>query len=111
MPDVYRRLTSRNVGTARDRAGAYTVPAGGTALVIGMSVCNTTAAAVNASIEHHDGTNYTFIADLVPLAVAQTLAPIGEMNKLVLQAGDGVFVTSSAATSLDVVVSILERTP
>jgi hypothetical protein len=111
MPDVYRRLTLKDVGTTRTRIGAYTVPAGGVAQVIGVTLCNTAASSINVDFELFDGTTYFFICDALPLAVAQTLAPVGQMNKLVLQAGDGVFARSSAATSLDVIVSILERTP
>ena len=111
MPDVYRRLTSKDVGTTRTRVGSYTVPVGGVAQVIGVSVANTASAAVAADLELFDGATYFFICDAVPLAVAQTLAPVGEMNKLVLQAGDGVFARSNTAASLDVIISILERTP
>lgn len=108
MAETFKRITSRGVGTTATRVGDYTVPAATTAIVIGMSVANVTAGAVKATVEHSDGANLTDIVKDVDLAVGQSLAPCGEMNKLVLEAGDGVFVTSSEASSLDVVIGILE---
>lgn len=110
MPETFRRLTSRGVGTTATRVGGYTVPAGGVAIVIGSSFANVTTGTVRATVEHSDGTNLTKIANAIEVASGQALAPLGEVNKIVLQAGDGLFVTSSAATSIDAVVSILEIT-
>lgn len=110
MAETFKRIAQRGVGTGRTRVGGYTVPGGATAIVIGSSFVNVTAATVAATVEHHDGTNYTALAKDVQLGAGQLLAPSGEVNKLVLQAGDGVFVTSSAAASLDCIISILEIT-
>lgn len=108
MAQSFKRLTSRAIGTAQTRVDNYTVPAATTAIIIGSSIANILSEAVTVTFEHHDGTNFTAIAKNVQLAAGQTLAPSGEINKVVLQAGDGLFVTSSTASSLDVVISILE---
>lgn len=108
MAETFKRITSRGVGAAPTRVGDYTVPAGTTAIVIGMSVANVTPDAVTGTVEHSDGTNLTAIVANVGIPTGQSLAPCGEMNKLILEAGDGVFVTSSEASSLDVVIGILE---
>lgn len=110
MPEVFKRLTSRDVGTSRVRVGAYTVPAATKVIVLGMTVANKLTSQVAADIEHHDGTNYTLIAKAVPVAAGAVLAPCGEMNKLILETGDGIFVKSGTADGLDVIVSILEIT-
>lgn len=110
MAETFKRLASRAVGTSRVRVGGYTVPAATKAIVIGMSVANILTDACTATLEHHDGTNYTLIAKGVSLAEGQSLAPVGEMNKLILETGDGLFVTSGTASGLDVVVSIVEIT-
>jgi hypothetical protein len=108
MPEVFKRLTARDVGTSRVRIGGYTVAAATKVIVLGMTVANKLAAQVAADVEHHDGANYTFIAKGVALPAGSSLAPCGEMNKLILEPGDGLFVKSDTAASLDVVVSILE---
>lgn len=111
MAKTFRRLVSRGIGTADVRVGAYTVPVGGTAVVIGMSIANAHASSpARATLRHHDGTAGAVIA-AATLMPGDALAPAGEMNKLVLETGDGIFVQSSVAGSLDVVVSILEITP
>lgn len=111
MPETFRRLTSRGVGTTATRVGGYTVPVDGVAIVIGMSIANVLTSVVNATLQHSDGTNLTNIVAAVPLQPSQSLAPAGEVNKVVLQAGDGLFATSGTASGLDVLVSILEITP
>ena len=108
MAEVFKRLTARGVGTSRVRIGGYTVPAATTAIVIGTSIANVTGDAAEVDFEHHDGTNYTALIKALSLGAGQTLAPAGEVNKIVLQAGDGLFVKSSTAASLDAVISILE---
>lgn len=108
MAETFKRLTARAVGTTPTRVGDYTVPAATTAVVIGSSVANILAEAVTATVEHHDGTNSTAVAKDVSLAAGQSLAPSGEVNKIILQPGDGLFVTSDKAAALDVVISILE---
>jgi hypothetical protein len=108
MPEVFKRLTARDIGTARVRIGGYTAPDATKVVVVGLTVANKLTAQVAADIEHHDGANYTFIAKGVAIQPGASLAPCGEMNKLVLEAGDGLFVKSDTAAGLDVVVSILE---
>jgi hypothetical protein len=108
MAERFDRLASRSVGTTRTRVGAYTVPVNKAAIVIGSSIANRLDAEVTVTLEHGDGTAFTMIARAVTLAQGQTLAPSGEMNKLVLRAGDSLHVTASAADAVDAVISILE---
>ena len=108
MPEVFKRLTSRDVGAARVRVGGYTTPTSTKVIVLGMTVANKVAVQAAADIEHHDGAAYTFLAKGVALTAGSSLAPCGEMNKLILEPGDGLFVKSDTAASLDVIVSILE---
>lgn len=110
MAESFKRLTARAVGETRVRVGGYTVPVGGRAIVIGTSIANVLDGTTSVTLEHHDGTNYTRLIKAVPLDTAQAFAPLGEMNKVVLEPGDGLFVTASVAASVDVLVSILEIT-
>ena len=111
MAENFRRLVQRGIGTTDTRVGGYTVAADTKVVVIGMSIANAHASSpARATLRHHDGTNATIIA-AATLMPGDALAPAGEMNKLVLETGDGIFVQSTVAASLDVVVSILEITP
>jgi hypothetical protein len=56
----------------------------------------------------NDGSNDTYLVKGAGVGVGNALIPIGGDEKVVLIAGDSVKVKSSAATSLDVVMSILE---
>ena len=79
MANTFTRRVSRNIGTSLTSVGSYTVGSGVQTTIIGLSVCNTTASPVTASV-----------------------------TKVVLIVGDSLKVQSSAASSLDVVMSILE---
>jgi hypothetical protein len=116
MPETFRTLRVRDVGTSRTQlqtaAGVnYAVPAGGVALIIGMTVCNDTGAAISATIETGQTGAFNRLCLNTSINPGQTLAPVGEMNKIGLEAGEGVYVTSSAAASADAVCTILEITP
>ena len=105
---TFKRLVQRNCGVTRVRVGNYTVPAATTAIVVGMSICNIIAASAQVTLDHDDGATPTRFIKAIPVTPAQTLAPLGEMNKLILETGDGIFVTSDTAAAFDVIVSILE---
>lgn len=108
MANVFTRKVSRNIGTSLTSVGSYTVGAGVQTTVIGLSVCNTTAAPVTVSVTVNDGANDTYLVKGAGIPVGQSLIPIGGDEKVVLITGDSIKVQSSAATSLDVVMSILE---
>lgn len=110
MANSFTRRTSRSVGTTATRVGAYTVNAATSVTVIGLSVANTTGATVSANVYHSDGTNNTFIVYNAPVPAGGSLVAVGGDQKIVLTAGDGIFVQASAATSLDAIMSVLEIT-
>jgi hypothetical protein len=80
------------------------------AIVIGATFANVSAAAAKPVVELHDGTNYTAIIKSPSVQAGETLAPIGEANKIIIPAGGGVFLTSDTLGSIDAIVSILEIT-
>lgn len=110
MANTFTRKTSRNIGTAATQVGSYTVGAATSTTIIGLTVCNTSAAAVTADIYHYDGTNTTYLVKGAPINVGGSLVAVGGDQKVVLITGDSIYVKSSAATSLDVVMSVLEIT-
>lgn len=110
MANTFTRKVSRNIGSTPTQVGSYTVGAATTTTVIGMTVCNTSAAAITVDVYHYDGANATYLVKAAPINIGGTLVPVGGDQKLNLITGDSVYVVSSAATSVDVVMSILEIT-
>jgi hypothetical protein len=108
MANTFKRYTQRNVGTSVVSVGSYTVPAATQTTVIGLSVANLTANTVKATVIHHDGSNSTNIVKAAQVLPGTSLVIVGGDQKLVLQTGDSVRVSSDTETSLDVVMSILE---
>ena len=110
MANTFLRKTSRNIGTSATTVGSYTVGASTATTVIGLTCANTTTAAITVDVQHNDGSNDTYIVKGATVPSGGSLVVVGGDQKGVLEAGDSVKVTSSAATSCDVIMSILEIT-
>jgi hypothetical protein len=108
MANTFYRKLSRSVGNTAIAVGSYTVGSGNTAIVLGLTVCNTTGSAVNTDVEIYDGANSTYLVKDAPIPGGGSLVVVGGDQKMVLQAGDAVRVVSSTTTSLDVIMSIME---
>ena len=110
MANTFTRKVSRGVGTALTAVGSYTVGASTQTTVIGLTVANTSASTVNIDVTLNDGVNDTYLVKDAPVPVGGALVPIGGNQKVVLITGDSIKVNSSAASSVDAVLSILEIT-
>lgn len=108
MANTFSRKISRNIGASLTTVGSYTVGGGVQTTVIGLSIANTSASPVTVNVTVNDGSNDAYLVKGAGIGVGQALIPIGGDEKVVLIAGDSIKVQSSAATSLDVVMSILE---
>jgi hypothetical protein len=84
------------------------VGAGVSTTVIGLTCANTTTTAVTVDIAHNDGTNDTYIVKGATVPSGGSLVVIGGDQKVCLEPSDSLKVTSSAATSVDALMSILE---
>lgn len=84
------------------------VPTGQVAIIFGLSAANTLAAPVAATFYISRGlTSYNVIYQAV-VPVGSSLVVAGNDQKIVLQAGDSLYVQSgSSAASLDIVCSVL----
>ena len=119
MANEFRNRTLTGVGTSATIL--YATPDGKTSIMLELDIANTTSAVVEASVEILDysdatgggvGTNWKHIVKNAPVPSGGSLMVIAG-QKIVLEersggTGDSVRVTSSAATSLDVVAAILE---
>jgi hypothetical protein len=73
-----------------------------------MTVANTTTGTVTASVTLTSGGTTVFLVKNASVPAGGSLVPVGGDQKVVVEAGDVIQVQSSAATSLDVIVSVLE---
>lgn len=106
MANTFKNYFSKSVGTSA--ATVYTAPSATQTTVIGLSIANTTSGAVTADVYvTSSGIDYYMIKGAT-IPAGGALIPVGGDQKLVLEATDALKVISSAATSLDVICSILE---
>jgi hypothetical protein len=110
MANTFTRKLEQNTGTTAAPVGAYTVPASTKTIVVGLSVTNTTSSAITANVFINNGVANTYIIARGPVPAGSSLVVGGGDQKLVLITGDKVFVQSSASSSLDAVMSIMEIT-
>ncbi|QIG70813.1 putative structural protein [Rhizobium phage RHph_I1_18] len=108
MANTFKSKRSQNVGTSLTKVASYDVPASTQTTVIGLTICNTTANPITVSATVFDGTNDTYLVKDATLIAGSAIVPIGDAQKVVLETGHSIRVKSSAASSVDVTMSILE---
>jgi hypothetical protein len=79
-------------------------------VVIGLTVTNTSGSAISANVFLYNGAANTSIVSTAPISSGSSLVVVGGDQKVVLETGDSIYVQSSAASSVDVVMSIMEIT-
>jgi len=106
MANSFKNSAVANIGTTASTV--YTTPSATTSTVIGLTVANTSNAPVTVGIYLTiGGTDYYLLKNAV-VPVGGAIVPIGGEQKVVLQTGNLVKVVSSAATSVDAILSVLE---
>jgi hypothetical protein len=110
MANTFTRKLSQNIGTSAIAVGSYTVAANTTVVVVGLTVTNKTGSSIAANVFINDGAANTFVTANAPISSGSSLVAVGGDQKVVLLTGDKIYVQSSAASSLDAVLSILEIT-
>lgn len=106
MSSVFKSAIAQNIGTTD--VTVYTVPALTTTTIIGLSLCNTTGQGVTSNIKVTKGATTVHMLKSVPIPNGSTVIAVGGDQKVVLEAGDILKVSSSAATSIDAILSVLE---
>jgi len=109
MANTFKNAISAAVGTSQ--ASVYTVPSATTTTCIGLTVANRTASSITVDVEVTDTSASTsvFLVKSATVPAGGALVPIGGDQKVVLETTDIIKVTSSAASSADVIVSVLEQ--
>jgi hypothetical protein len=106
MANTFKNFFSKDVGTSPSTV--YTAPAATQSTVIGFSAANTTNSPVTCSAYVTSGGVDYYLVKGATVPNGGALVIVGGDQKVVLEAADAVKVISSAATSLDAVLSVLE---
>lgn len=110
MANNFISRTKSSVGAVTQTV--YTTPASTTSVIIGFNLCNITASTITASVfvnKSNVAYDDVYIVKDIEIPTG-TLYDFNAGNKIILEDGDLIQVTSSASTSLDVILSILEQT-
>jgi len=108
MANTFTSYVAKNVGTSASTL--VTVASATQTTVIGLSVANTSASAITCDIYFtRSGTDY-YVVKGANVPTGSTFIAVGGDQKLVLITGDALKVVTSAATSADVVASVLNIT-
>jgi hypothetical protein len=110
MANTFSRKLSQNIGTTPTQIGSYTVAANTTVVVVGLTVTNKTGSSISANVFINDGAANTYVTANAPISSGASLVAVGGDQKVVLLTGDKIYIESSAASSIDAVLSILEIT-
>jgi len=110
MPNNFKRKLSRSIGTSLTQVGSYAVPASTEVTVIGLDIANTSSSQVLVDATVNDGSNDTYLIKEAPIPSGGSLVVVGGDQKVVLEPTDSIKVKSDTASSVDVVLSILEIT-
>lgn len=104
MANTFKNYGAQAVGTSPTTI----VTASTSTTVIGLTIANIVTNTITTSITVTSGaTTYYLVKDAV-VPVGGALVPIGGEQKLVLETGDLLRVTTSLASSADVICSVLE---
>ena len=116
MANVFETIVSSGIGTANTNVGGSpgtqtrVTAASTTETIIGLTLGNKTASAINVDVEYHNGTHGTFLIKGAPIPSGSSLVPIGGDQKIVLTTGDSIRVKSDTLNSVDATMSILQST-
>lgn len=101
MPNTFKNYTSASVGTSP--VTVYTVPASTTSVTIGLNIANVSANQITIDVQCAGA----YVIKGAPIPAGAALSVLD--GKIILEAADTLVVTSSAATSADVLLSVLEQ--
>lgn len=106
MANTFKNFFSKNVGTTA--ATVYTGPSSTQTTVIGMTVANTTSSNITADVYITTGGVDYYLVKGATVPVGGSLVPVGGDQKVVIETGDVLKCVTSASSSADVTLSVLE---
>jgi len=112
MANTFKSETDTAIGTSA--ATIYTCPASTQTTIIGLTCANIVTSQIEIDVQLDASTRTSGAEDSVyiikdaPIPVGSSLVVVGGEQKVVMEPGDTIKVTSNTASSADVVMSILE---
>ena len=106
MANTFKNSITGSIGVTNTIV--YTTPAATSTTVIGMSVANVAASNINVNATLTSGSSTVFLVKNATVPVGGSIVLVGGEQKLVLTANNYLSVSSSLASSADVVTSVLE---
>ena len=108
MANTFKNASSAGIGTGY--TSVYTAPSSTTTVSLGMSLCNTTTGTIVADVQFRDaGSSVRKMLTSVDIPAGSTLEVLSG-QKYILETTDDIQVKSNTATSLDVVMGVMEIT-
>lgn len=108
MANTFKNQLQAAVGTSATTI--YTAGAGVSTTVIGMTIANILNSSITANVIVTSGASDYYLVKMASIDPGNSLITIGGEQKLVLEAGDVLKVSTSNASAADVIVSLLEIT-
>lgn len=108
MANTFTSYVAKNVGTSASTL--VTVAAATQTTVIGLTVANTSASSITCDVYFTRSAVDYYIVKGAAVPVGSTFVAVGGDQKTVLITGDALKVVTSAATSADVIASVLNIT-
>jgi len=112
MANAFKSETDTGIGTSPSTI--YTCPASTQTTIIGLTCANIVTSQIEIDVQLDASTRTSGAEDSVyiikdaPIPVGSSLVVVGGEQKIVMEPGDTIKVTSNTATSADVAMSILE---
>jgi hypothetical protein len=101
MANTFKNYTSASVGTTPTTV--YTVPASTTAVIIGCNLANRSGSSINVDVQ----LGSTYIVKGAPIPSGSALSILD--GKVIAETTETIVVTSDTASSVDVIISVLEQ--
>jgi hypothetical protein len=108
MANTFTSYVAKDVGTIASTL--VTVAASTQTTVIGLTVANTSAASITCDIYFTRSAVDYYVVKGAGVPVGRTFVAVGGDQKVVLITGDALKAVTSAATSADVIASVLNIT-
>lgn len=110
MANTFKNKKSRNIGTAPIQIGSYIVAANTQSTAIGLTLANVANTTIQVSVSLYDGSVDYFIVKQANIVPGGSLVAIGGNQKLVMETGNSIRISSTLANSVDAILSVLEIT-
>lgn len=106
MANTFKSNLALNIVTTGNTV--YTCPTATQTTLIGLTLSNKSSGTVTANVFlTRSAVDYSIISN-APILSGSSLVPIGGDQKVVLQAADSIKITTSANSSIDTILSLLE---